>query len=89
VHGGNIVTNYVKNPVEEVKSNTGTTPPADNVTTAGIVFVPHIDEDKILSWTIKKNIDGTEEIPPVDLNPFDEWSNDGDIVSEYEWEEDV
>jgi hypothetical protein len=23
----------------------------------------------------------------VDLNPFDEWTEDGDVVSEYEWEE--
>ena len=57
--------------------------------TSGVVFVPHIDDDKVLSWTIKKDIDGIEEIPPVDLNPFDEWTEDGDMVSEYEWEEDV
>jgi hypothetical protein len=88
VHGGDIVTNYVNNPVDEVNSNTGTTPPSSGTTVSGVVFVPHIDEDKILSWTIKEGIDGTEEIPPVDLNPFDEWSEDGDIVSEYEWEDD-
>lgn len=87
VHGGDIVTNYVRNPVEELKSNAGAIPPADNETISGVVFVPHINEDKILSWTIKDKLDGTEEIPPVDLNPFDEWSTDGDIVSEYEWEE--
>ena len=89
VHGGDIVTNYVRNPVEEYKSNTGTVPPADGTITTGAVFVPHIDEDKILSWTLKDSVDGTEEIPPVDLNPFDEWTEDGDITSEYEWEEDV
>ena len=87
VHGSNIVTNYIKNPVEKYKSNTGTIPPTDENITLGAVFVPHIDEDKILSWTIKEGLDGTEEIPSVDLNPFDEWSSDGDIVSEYEWEE--
>jgi hypothetical protein len=89
VHGGDIVTNYVRNPVEEVKSSTGTIPPTDSETTTGVVFVPHIDEDKILSWTVKEGIDGTEEIPSVDLNPFDEWTEDGDVISEYEWEEDV
>jgi hypothetical protein len=89
VHGEDIVTNYVMNPVEEVRSNTGTIPPTDGNVTTGVVFVPHIDEDKILSWSIKEGIDGTEAIPPVDLNPFDEWTEDGDMISEYEWEEDV
>jgi hypothetical protein len=88
VHGGDIVTNYVKNPVETVKSSPTPTPPGGSDTTTGVVFVPHINEDKILSWTVKEGIDGTEVIPPVDLNPFDEWSEDGDIVSEYEWEDD-
>ena len=87
IHGGDIVTNYIKNPVEEYKSNTGTIPPTDENIVLGAVFVPHINEDKILSWTVKEGLDGTEEIPSVDLNPFDEWSTDGDIVSEYEWEE--
>ena len=87
VHGADIVTNNVKNLVENVESG-GAIPPTDVEVTTGVVFVPHIDEDKILSWTIKEGLDGTEEIPPVDLNPFDEWSEDGDIVSEYEWEED-
>lgn len=89
VEGGDIVTNYVRNPVDEVKSNSGTIPPSDIETTSGVVFVPHINEDKILSWTIKDNIDDIKEIPPVDLNPFDEWTEDGDMNSEYEWEEDV
>lgn len=89
VHGGDIVTNYVKNPVEEVKSSSGTIPPSDSTATSGVVFVPHVNEDKILSWTVKEGIDGTEKIPPVDLNPFDEWTEDGDMNSEYEWEDDV
>lgn len=89
VHGGDIVTNYVRNPVEEVKSNSGTIPPADSEIATGVVFVPHIDEDKILSWTISESHDGLEAPAPVDLWPHDEWTEDGDINSEYEWEEDV
>lgn len=52
---------------------------------SGATFVPHIDEDKILTWTNDK---GLENPKPVDLNPFDEWSTvPGEGVdSEYEWE---
>lgn len=53
---------------------------------SGATFIPHIDENKILTWT---NDGGLENPEPVDLNPFDEWDEDGDINSEYEWEEDV
>lgn len=53
----------------------------------GLVYVPHIDEHKVLTFTIE-NMAG--EIPdPVDLNPFDEWSDivENDETSEYIWEE--
>lgn len=53
---------------------------------SGVVYVPSISDDKILSWT---NNGGLENPAPVDLNPFDEWTEDGDMNSEYEWEEDV
>ena len=52
----------------------------------GMVYVPHIDAHKILSFTIE---DEAGEIPdPVDLNPSDEWSGiDGsDIETDYVWE---
>lgn len=122
VHGGDIVTNYVNNPIEEVKSSSPTIPDGDlgaddfnildggeiipdsvqdptggdepdsddnnNSTVSSVIFIPSIDEDKILSWTISKTTDNLTVPDPVDLNPFDEWSEDGDIVSEYEWEDD-
>jgi len=50
------------------------------------VFVPHIDEKKILTWT---NDGGLENPAPVDLNPFDEWVNvedGGETPSQYVWE---
>lgn len=53
----------------------------------GVVYIPHIDEDKILTWTINNTSNGLVEIPATDLNPHDEWTEDGDINSEYEWEE--
>lgn len=55
---------------------------------SGATFIPHIDENKILTWT---NDGGLENPEPVDLNPFDEWVEDGDVdvESEYEWEDDA
>jgi hypothetical protein len=89
VYGGDIVTNYVKNPVDVIKTNTGTIPPtSDDGSANSIVFVPSIDKDKILSWTISESTDNLKIPDPVDLWPHDEWSDDGDIVSEYEWEDD-
>ena len=52
----------------------------------GAVYVPHISEQKILSFTIE---DEPGDVPdPVDLNPHDEWSDidDSEIVSDYVWE---
>lgn len=90
VHGGDIVTNYVKNYVVDTNPNSEVIPPTpDEESSMGVVFVPSISEDKILSWTIVDNDDDVVIPDPVDLNPFDEWSNDGDLVSEYEWEDDV
>lgn len=58
----------------------------------GSVYVPHVDERKILTFTIE---DEPAEVPdPVDLNPNDEWSDiGGDSIDEpggettYIWED--
>lgn len=50
---------------------------------SGVTFTPHIDEKKILTWT---NDGGLPNPDPVDLNPFDEWTED-ETESEYVWEE--
>ena len=89
VHGGDIVTNYVRNPVEEVKSNPGIFPPSSGDCDCGptMVYVPEVNDRKILSWTIKEVTDDMPVIPPTDLNPNDEWSETGnEVVSEYTWE---
>lgn len=60
----------------------------DGVGASGVVYVPEIDKDKILSWTIQE---ASKDMPvpnPVDLNPHDEWTED-DAESEYEWEDDA
>lgn len=88
VHGGDIVTNYVRNPVEEYKSSTGTVPPEGGNCDCGpnMVYVPEIDERKILSWTLQEVTDDMPAIPNTDLNPYDEWT-DEETESEYIWEE--
>lgn len=81
LYGGEIYTNTVKIPVEP-KEGIG-----NDGEVSSIVYVPSIDEDKILTWTVKQITEPLDEIPATDLNPFDEWTEDGDINSEYEWEE--
>lgn len=53
---------------------------------SGATFTPHIDENKILTWTCDQDLPVP---PPTDLNPFDEWKDlgdDGEVVSQYVWE---
>ena len=80
LYGGEMHTNTVKIPVEPKEG-------CDATVTSSVVYVPHIDDDKILTWTPTKATEDLVEIPATDLNPFDEWTEDGDINSEYEWEE--
>ena len=82
LYGGEIHTNMITIPVEPKDSNN-----CDCDGTSTSVFVPHIDENKILSWTLHPNVDIAQTPSPVDLNPFDEWTEDGDVNSDYEWEE--
>lgn len=52
----------------------------------GAVYVPHLSEQKVLTWTIETE---AGEIPDeVDMNPNDEWSgiDDSDGMTEYVWE---
>lgn len=89
IHGGDIVTNYVKNFVDGTESNTSVTPPSSGNCDCGptMVYVPEIDDRKILSWTIQEVTDDMPSIPPTDLNPSDEWSETGnEVMSEYIWE---
>lgn len=83
LYGGGLITNTVKIPVEPKEGVDN----SDTTVTSSVVYVPSIDEDKILTWTVKQVTEPLEDIPATDLNPYDEWSEDGDINSEYEWEE--
>lgn len=84
--GRGLLTNNVRVPVapmpEELEPDT---PSGD--TKSGVVFVPTIDERKILSWTVKEVGDDLAPPPPTDLNPNDEWLPTGnEVESEYIWE---
>ena len=54
---------------------------------SGAVYVPHISDRKILTFTIEDEPKGVPD--PVDLNPFDEWSEieGADVVTDYIWEQ--
>lgn len=70
----------------EIKFSDGSTKVVGKVVgDDGKVYVPHIDEHKILTFTIE---DEAGEIPdPVDLNPSDEWSGmEDESVTDYIWE---
>lgn len=51
----------------------------------GMVYVPHIDEHKILTFTQEKD---PAEPPSADLNPNDEWGEivENGVVTDYVWE---
>lgn len=89
VEGGDIVTNYVSNPVYEIKSTSGTIPPSsEDSSVSSKIFIPSISQNKILSWTIGEDGDNLEPPAPVDLNPFDEWSETGnEIETDFIWEQ--
>ena len=80
VYGNGVPTNSIRIPV--AKAPEDILPDSGDVK-SGVVFVPEISENKILSWT---NNGGLDNPAPVDLNPFDEWVED-ETTSEYIWEE--
>ena len=52
-----------------------------------MVYVPEVDERKILSWTLQEVTDDMPKIPSTDLNPSDEWRpTENEVMSEYIWE---
>lgn len=51
---------------------------------SGATFTPHISEDKILTWTCDKDLPVPD---PVDLNPFNDWEDEGELGSDYIWED--
>lgn len=88
--GQGLLTNNIRVPVAPIPEELMPDIPSGGNCDCGptMVYVPEIDKDKILSWTVQE---ATEDMPipaPVDLNLTDDWVED-DTESEYEWEEDV
>ena len=88
VQGGQTPTNTVRIPVETMPGAQRPDTPSGGNCDCGpsIVYVPTIDDKKILSWTIQE---ATEDMPvpdPIDLNTADEWIED-ETETEYVWED--
>ena len=87
IEGGVVPTNMVRVPVAAIPEELLPETPGDSCDCGpNIVYVPTIDDQKILSWTVKEV---TEDMPipdPIDLNTADEWVED-ETESEYVWEE--
>ena len=84
--GQGLLTNHVRVPVSPIPDELVPDVPGSD-TKSGVVFVPEIDERKVLSWTVKEVGDDLTPPPPTDLNPYDEWSQTGsEVESEYVWE---
>lgn len=88
VHDGQgLLTNNVRVPVSSIPKELAPDFPGGNCDCGpSKIYVPTIDEKKILSWTVQEVTDEMPEIPDTDLNPYDEWSTD-ETESEYIWEE--
>lgn len=88
VHDGQgLLTNNVRVPVFPIPEELAPDFPGGNCDCGpSKIYVPTIDEKKILSWTVQEVTDEMPEIPDTDLNPYDEWSTD-ETESEYIWEE--
>ena len=85
--GQGLLTNNVRVPVAPIPEELAPDNPGGNCDCGPtMIYVPEVDKDKILSWTLQE---ATEDMPipnPVDLNPVDDWVED-ETESEYEWEE--
>ena len=89
IEGGSVPTNSVRVPVAAIPEELQPETPGGGNCDCGpsVVYVPTIDEHKILSWTVQEVTDDMPDIPSTDLNPYDEWSQTGsEVESEYIWE---
>lgn len=88
VHNGQgLLTNNVRVPVSPVPEELLPDNGGGNCDCGpSIVYVPEIDDKKILSWTVQEATDDMPVPSPVDLNVADDWVDD-ETNSDYVWEE--
>lgn len=87
IEGGPAPTNSVRVPVAPMPEDLKPDTPGGNCDCGpSVVYVPTIDEKKILSWSLQEATNDMVVPEPVDLNPNDEWTED-ETESEYVWEE--
>lgn len=86
--GRGLLTNHVRVPVAPMPEELMPDVPGGNCDCGPtMVYVPEVDERKILSWTLQEVTDDMPSIPSTDLNPNDEWLPTGnEVESEYIWE---
>ena len=86
ITGNGTPTNTVRVPVSAVPEELLPDIPSGGNTGPSVVYMPEIDDNKILSWTIQEVTDNLVVPNPTDLNPYDEWVDD-ETTSDYIWEE--
>ena len=88
VEGNSVPTNTIRVPVAAIPEELKPVTPGGSCDCGpSVVYVPSIDDHKILSWTVQEVTDDMPEIPSTDLNPHDEWSQTGnEVESQYIWE---
>lgn len=86
--GRGLITNKIRVPVSPMPEELAPDIPGGGCDCGpSIVYVPTVDERKILSWTIQEATDDMPVPPPTDLNPSDEWlPTENEVESEYIWE---
>lgn len=86
--GRGLLTNKVRVPVAPIPEEVEPIVPGGSCDCGpNMVYVPEVNDRKILSWTLQEVTDDMPSIPPTDLNPHDEWSETGnEVESEYIWE---
>lgn len=85
--GQGLLTNNIRVPVAPIPEELMPDVPGGCDCKPGVVYVPEVDERKVLSWTLQEITDDMPSIPSTDLNPSDEWRpTTNEVESEYIWE---
>lgn len=85
--GQGLLTNNIRIPVAPIPEELMPDVPGGCDCKPGVVYVPEVDERKVLSWTLQEITDDMPSIPSTDLNPSDEWRpTTNEVESEYIWE---